>query len=143
MEFARREYWRGLPFPSPGDLPHPGIEPTSPASLALVGISFTTSATWEALQFQHSGSLIFIAAFGLFSCDMWDLVPRPRPPGKSPPLVLNANIRTDPAPSTAEAPFLSTSHTALHATLLSTRSGRYCYPHFTDGKTKAQRGSVT
>ena len=31
MEFSRQEYWRGLPFPSPGDLPHPGIEPGSPA----------------------------------------------------------------------------------------------------------------
>ena len=31
MEFSRQEYWRGLPFPSPGDLPDPGIEPTFPA----------------------------------------------------------------------------------------------------------------
>ena len=29
--FSRQEYWSGLPLPSPGDLPHPGIEPTSPA----------------------------------------------------------------------------------------------------------------
>ena len=31
MGFSRQEYWRGLPFPSPGDLPDPGIEPRSPA----------------------------------------------------------------------------------------------------------------
>jgi len=31
MEFSRQEYWSGLPFPSPGDLPDPGIEPVSPA----------------------------------------------------------------------------------------------------------------
>ena len=31
MEFSRQEYWSGLPFSSPGDLPDPGIEPTSPA----------------------------------------------------------------------------------------------------------------
>ena len=31
MGFSRREYWSGLPFPSPGDLPNPGIEPRSPA----------------------------------------------------------------------------------------------------------------
>ena len=31
MEFSRPEYWSGLPFPSPGDLPDPGIEPLSPA----------------------------------------------------------------------------------------------------------------
>ena len=31
MEFSRQEYWSGLPFPSPGDLPHPGTELRSPA----------------------------------------------------------------------------------------------------------------
>ena len=31
MGFSRQEYWSGLPFPSPGDLPDPGIEPQSPA----------------------------------------------------------------------------------------------------------------
>ena len=31
MGFSRQEYWSGLPFPSPGDLPHPGIKPRSPA----------------------------------------------------------------------------------------------------------------
>ena len=31
MEFSRQEYWSGLPFLSPGDLPDPGIEPGSPA----------------------------------------------------------------------------------------------------------------
>ena len=30
-EFSRQEYWNGSPFPSPGDLPKPGIEPGSPA----------------------------------------------------------------------------------------------------------------
>ena len=31
MEFSRQDYWSGLPFPSPGDLPDPGIKPRSPA----------------------------------------------------------------------------------------------------------------
>jgi len=31
MRFPRQEYWSGLPFSSPGDLPNPGIEPRSPA----------------------------------------------------------------------------------------------------------------
>ena len=31
MGFSRQEYWSGLPFPSPGELPNPGIEPRSPA----------------------------------------------------------------------------------------------------------------
>ena len=37
MGFSRQEYWSGLPFSSPGDLPHPGTEPTSLKSLALTG----------------------------------------------------------------------------------------------------------
>ena len=36
MGFSRQEYWSGLPCPSPGDLPNPGIEPTSPTSSALL-----------------------------------------------------------------------------------------------------------
>jgi len=39
MGFPRQEYWSGLSFPSPGDLPHTGIEPASPA---LAGGFFTT-----------------------------------------------------------------------------------------------------
>ena len=39
MKFPRQEYWRGLPFPSPGVLPDPGIESMSPA---LAGGFFTT-----------------------------------------------------------------------------------------------------
>ena len=44
MEFSRQEYWNGLPFPSPGDFPDPGIKPTSPA--------------WQAdsLSLSHLGS---------------------------------------------------------------------------------------
>ena len=45
MGFSRQEYWGGLPFPSPGDLPDPGIEPESLMSPALAGGFFTTSAT--------------------------------------------------------------------------------------------------
>ena len=39
MECSRQEYWNGLPFPSPGDLPNPGIEPGSPALWADVLLS--------------------------------------------------------------------------------------------------------
>ena len=35
MGFPRQEYWNGLSFPPPGDLPNPGINPTSPVSPAL------------------------------------------------------------------------------------------------------------
>ena len=47
MKFSREEYWSGLPFPIPGDPPHPEIEPISLASPALAGGFFTSSTTWE------------------------------------------------------------------------------------------------
>ena len=50
MGFSRQEYWSGLPFPPPGDLPDPGIEPESLKSPALEGGFLTTSATWEVLE---------------------------------------------------------------------------------------------
>ena len=43
MGFSRQESWNGLPYPSPGDLPNPGIEPMSLSSPALAGRFFTTS----------------------------------------------------------------------------------------------------
>ena len=43
MEFSRQEYWRGLPFPSPGDLPDPGIESPSPALQAEILYRFLFS----------------------------------------------------------------------------------------------------
>ena len=45
MGFSRQEYWSRLPCPPPGDLPHPGIKPTS--LMSLEGRFFSTSATWE------------------------------------------------------------------------------------------------
>ena len=44
MGFPRQEYWSGLTFPPPGDLPHPGIESASLMSPTLAGRFFTTSA---------------------------------------------------------------------------------------------------
>ena len=45
MEFSRQEFYSGLPFSVPKDLPSPGIGPASPV---LAGRFFTTTATWEA-----------------------------------------------------------------------------------------------
>ena len=45
MGFSRQEYWSGLPCPSPGDGPYPGIEHVSLMSPALVDVFFTTGAT--------------------------------------------------------------------------------------------------
>ena len=49
MGFSRQEYWSGLPFPSSGDLPDPGIERKSPAASALQG---------DSLPLSHQGSPI-------------------------------------------------------------------------------------
>ena len=48
MGFSRRGYWSGLPCSPPGDLPDPGIKPTSLTSSTSASVFFTTSATWEA-----------------------------------------------------------------------------------------------
>ena len=45
MRLSRQEYWSGLPYPPPGDLPDPGVEPMSLMSPALAGGFFTTHAT--------------------------------------------------------------------------------------------------
>ena len=47
MEFSRQEYWNGVAFPPPMDLPNSGIKPMSLASPTLAGGFFTTSASWE------------------------------------------------------------------------------------------------
>ena len=54
IEFSRKEYWSGLPFPPLGDLPNPGIEPASLNSLVLADWFFTNWATWEALCVKMS-----------------------------------------------------------------------------------------
>ena len=46
MGFSRQEYWSELPFPSPGDLPSPGIKPASPA---LAGGLFTTESPGKSI----------------------------------------------------------------------------------------------
>ena len=50
MGFPRQEYWTGLPFPSPGDLPDPEVEPTSLMSPAMAGKLFTTTARKQYTQ---------------------------------------------------------------------------------------------
>ena len=45
--FSRQEYWSGLPFPSPGDLPDSGIKPTPLVSPELASRFFTTVAPWK------------------------------------------------------------------------------------------------
>ena len=47
MGFSRQEYWSGLPFAFPGDLPDPGIEPQAPAVSCIAGEFFTTEPLGE------------------------------------------------------------------------------------------------
>ena len=56
MEFSRQEYWSGLPFPTPGDLPDPGIETVSLPSPALAGGFFTNRGTRDRLPCNSRGS---------------------------------------------------------------------------------------
>ena len=53
LEFSRQEYWSGLPFPSPGDLPNPGFELRSP----------TLQADSLSAEPQGKGMCIFISVF--------------------------------------------------------------------------------
>ena len=66
MEFLRQKYWSGLPFPTPEDIPDPGIEPMSAAPPALVG---------RFLPLSHLGSLFLSSRLY---------------PDASPPFFLNA-----------------------------------------------------
>ena len=47
MGFSTQEYWSGLPCPPPGDLPNPGLKPTSLMSPDLAGGFFIARATWD------------------------------------------------------------------------------------------------
>ena len=59
MGFFRQEYWSGLPFPTPGDLPDAGIEPTSLVSPALAGRFFTNCAIWQNAPGKMQYSIFF------------------------------------------------------------------------------------
>ena len=61
MQFPRQGYWSGLPFPSPGDIPDPGIEPMSPS---LASGFFTTEPPGKPVMVVHL-SLIRVLASGI------------------------------------------------------------------------------
>ena len=60
MGFSRQEYWSGLPFPSPGDLPNPGMEP---GSLALQADSLLSKPPEKLSYFLLSTFVCFICLF--------------------------------------------------------------------------------
>ena len=55
MGFSRQEYWNGLPFPSPGELPNPGTEPGSPAD------ALPSDYRQHLIRFTSAARLAFLA----------------------------------------------------------------------------------
>ena len=86
MGFSRQEYWSGLPFPSPGDLPNPGIKPTSLASPALASGFCTTAAPGK----PKEGFAAATAAKSLQLCPTLYVPIEGSPPGSSVPGILQA-----------------------------------------------------
>ena len=61
--FSRQEYWSGLPFPPPEDLPDPGSEPVSHLSPALASEFFTTSSNWGILLSLFKKPIGYLSPF--------------------------------------------------------------------------------
>ena len=76
MGFSRQDYWSGLPFPSPGDLPDPGIEPRSPALWAdalptnLDSILKSRDITWPT-KVHVVKAIVFPAV--MYGCESWTI----------------------------------------------------------------------
>ena len=65
MRFSKQKYWSGLPFPPPGDLPDPGIEPLSLDSPTLASEFFTTvpldlNVVWFLQQLQVPVNIVWM-----------------------------------------------------------------------------------
>ena len=103
MGFPRQEYWSGLPFPSPGDLPDPEIKPGSPA---LAGRVFTTEPPGKPYRRTCACMLRRVPllvnpwtvacqtplSMGFSRQDYWDALPCP-PPGNLPnPVISNLHL---------------------------------------------------
>ena len=78
MGFLKQEYWRGLPFPPPGDLPDPGIEP---ASTALAAEFFTTEPPGKPNHQDPIHHLAFTTASLGTWLSKWPRAARVRPSG--------------------------------------------------------------
>ena len=68
MGFSRQEYWRGLTFPSPGDIPLPGIEP---AASALAGRFFTTEPPGKPTKVHLVKAMVFPVV--IYGCESWTI----------------------------------------------------------------------
>ena len=56
MELPRQDYWSGVPFPTPGDLPDPGVEPKSLSFPALAGRFFTTEPPGKPSKYTYAAA---------------------------------------------------------------------------------------
>ena len=96
MGFPRQEYWSGLPYPPPGDLPPPGIKPVSFMSPALVGRFFTLGIRSLILfnksahdieeprvRVQTKTSIPYAKAFESFKAISWQPTPAFLPGGST------------------------------------------------------------
>ena len=72
MRCSRQEYWDGLPFPSPRDLPYPGIKTVSFMSPVMAGRFFTTSATWKAPHWSRINPCSLLNVWSTFSSPCWE-----------------------------------------------------------------------
>ena len=67
MEFSRQEYWSGLPFPSSGDLPNPGIEPGSPSLQAEALLSEPKPPIFPSIKQNYISSVQSLSHVRLFA----------------------------------------------------------------------------
>ena len=72
LGFPRQEYWSGLPFLTPGDLPEPGIDPESLASPALAGRIFITAPSAKPSEVYSSVQSLSRAQLCPTLCDLMD-----------------------------------------------------------------------
>ena len=72
LEFSRQEYWSGLPFPSPEDLPDPGIKPTSPALETDSSLSELPGV--QSVYYRNVSKLRNIPAYGILPIEV--IIPR-------------------------------------------------------------------
>ena len=68
MRFSRQEHWSGLPFPSPGDLPYPGIEPWSPA---LQADTLTSQPPGKPNKVHLVKAMVFPVV--MYGCESWTI----------------------------------------------------------------------
>ena len=86
MGFSRQEYWRGVPFPTPGDLPDPGVEPKSLSFPALAGRFFTTEPPGKPSKYTYAAAAAKSPQSCPTLCDPID----GSPPGSPVPGILQA-----------------------------------------------------